>query len=208
MLIFIDDSGDAGFKLDKGSSRFFVISAVIFDDNLEAEKTAVAIKQFRRDAGFSDRVEFKFNKSRRKIREGFLETVSVFNFRIRSLIIDKSLILSEELRNNRESFYSYAIKMLLKYSNATISEASIKIDGSGDRIFRRTFLSYLRKHLNTKEAKIIKKCKLVNSKNNVLIQLADMVAGSMRRSYDEEKTDNGVYKNIIEKHIEDEWKFK
>ena len=208
MLIFIDDSGDAGFKLDKGSSKFFVISAVIFDDNLEAEKTAVAIKQFRRDAGFSDEVEFKFNKSRRKIREGFLETVSTFNFRIRNLIIDKSLIRSEELRNNRESFYSYAIKMLLKYSNKTISEASIKIDGSGDRIFRRTFLSYLRKQLNTKEAKIIKKCKLVNSKNNVLIQLADMVAGTVRRSYDKEKTDHNVYKNIIEKHIEDEWKFK
>ena len=27
--------------MDKGSSHFFVISAVLFDDNLEAEKTAV-----------------------------------------------------------------------------------------------------------------------------------------------------------------------
>jgi hypothetical protein len=98
--------------------------------------------------------------------------------------------------------------MLLKYSNKTISEASIKIDGSGDRIFRKTFLSYLRKQLNTGEAKIIKKCKLVNSKNNVLIQLADMVAGGARRFYDKEKTDHDVYKNIIKKHIEDEWKFK
>ncbi|TSC88726.1 MAG: hypothetical protein G01um10145_752 [Microgenomates group bacterium Gr01-1014_5] len=26
MLVFIDDSGDAGFKLEKGSSRFFVIA--------------------------------------------------------------------------------------------------------------------------------------------------------------------------------------
>lgn len=32
MLVFIDDSGDPGFKLDKGSSRFFVICSVIFDD--------------------------------------------------------------------------------------------------------------------------------------------------------------------------------
>jgi hypothetical protein len=40
MLVFIDDSGCAGFKFDKGSSRFFVISAVIFDDNLEAEKNS------------------------------------------------------------------------------------------------------------------------------------------------------------------------
>jgi hypothetical protein len=60
MLVFIDDSGDAGFKLGRGSSDFFVISAMIFYDNLEAEKMAVAIKELRRDLGFSDRVEFKY----------------------------------------------------------------------------------------------------------------------------------------------------
>ncbi len=43
MLIFIDDSGDTGIKFDRGSSRFFVISLLIFDDNLEAEKMSVAI---------------------------------------------------------------------------------------------------------------------------------------------------------------------
>ena len=47
MLVFIDDSGDPGFKLAKGSSAIFVISCVIFDDELEAEKTSVAIKEVR-----------------------------------------------------------------------------------------------------------------------------------------------------------------
>ena len=40
MLVFVDDSGDPGFKIGKGSSPVFVISCVIFDDDLEAEKTA------------------------------------------------------------------------------------------------------------------------------------------------------------------------
>jgi len=72
MLVFIDDSGDAGFKLDKGSSSFFVISAVIFDDELEAEKTAIAIKELRRELGFSDQTEFKFNGCRKEVRLKFL----------------------------------------------------------------------------------------------------------------------------------------
>lgn len=208
MLVFIDDSGDAGFKLGKGSSEFFVISAVIFDDNLEVEKTAVAIKQFRRELGFSDRVEFKFNGSRREIRKKFLDTVNKFDFRIRSLVIDKKIIRSAELKNNKYSFYGYAIKTLLKYSNNSILEASIKIDGSGDRAFRKTFLTYLRKELNSAHVKIVKNCKLVDSRSNMLVQLADMVAGSVRRSYDESKKDHQEYKNIIKKHIEDEWKFR
>lgn len=44
MLIFIDDSGDPGFKLHKGSSNIFIIALVIFDDDLEAEKTSLSIK--------------------------------------------------------------------------------------------------------------------------------------------------------------------
>lgn len=54
MLVFIDDSGDPGFKINRGSSRYFVIALVIFKDELEAEKTAVAIKELRRSFKFPD----------------------------------------------------------------------------------------------------------------------------------------------------------
>lgn len=89
MLVFVDDSGDPGFKLDKGSSKAFVIACVIFDDELEAEKTAVAIKEFRRKVKFPDTMEFKFNKSRKKIREGFLTEVSKYKFRVRAIVMQK-----------------------------------------------------------------------------------------------------------------------
>lgn len=209
MLVFIDDSGDPGFKhIGEGSSRYFVISAILFSDELEAEKVAVAIKELRRDLGFSDRVEFKFNGSRRDVREQFLRTIHPFSFRVRSIVVDKTVIRSEELRNDKNSFYSYVIKMLLKHSNDTVLDAKIRIDGSGDRIFRKNFLTYLRKQLNSRQKRIIGNCKLVDSKENVLVQMADMIAGSVRRSYHMEYTDREVYKGIIKKHIDDEWKFQ
>ncbi|MFH1889993.1 MAG: DUF3800 domain-containing protein [Candidatus Kuenenbacteria bacterium] len=208
MLVFIDDSGDPGFKLDKGSTKFFVISVIIFDDELEAEKTAIAIKELRRFLKFPDDMEFKFNKSSKIVREKFLRTINPFCFKIRSLIIDKGLIRSDELKRNKNSFYSYAIKTALKHSNNSILNAKIKIDGNGDRTFRKNFLSYLRRQLNSKEKRIIKNCKLVSSRGNVLIQMADMIAGSARRSCDKSKTDARIYKNIIKRHIDDEWSFK
>ncbi len=106
MLVFIDDSGDPGFKLDKGSSHFFVISAVLFDDNLEAEKTAVAIKELRRELKFGDDVEFKFNKSKRLVREKFLSAVNSYSFKIRCIVIEKEIIYSDELRRNKKRFYA------------------------------------------------------------------------------------------------------
>ncbi len=209
MLVFIDDSGDPGFKkIGKGSTSHFIIAMVIFDDELEAEKTAVAIKDLKRKIGFNENTEFRFFKTQRKYRIKFLKTINKFDFRVRCLIVNKSNIRSSELRNNKNSFYAYFIKEVLKNSNNTILNAKIRIDGGGDRIFRRNFFTYIRRELNTSEKKIMQNCKMVNSKSNVLIQLADMIAGSINRAKNKEKQDGKLYISIIKKHIEDVWNFK
>jgi len=43
---------------------------------------------------------------------------------------------------------------------------------------------------------------------NKTLAMADMIAGSVRISYDDNKKDAKIYKNIIKKHIEDEWLFE
>lgn len=169
MLVFIDDSGDPGFKLEKGSSLIFVICCVIFDDELEAEKTALAIKELRRKLKFPDDVEFKFNKSSKTTRLKFLEAINSFKFKARCLVVQKKIIRSDELRKSKNSFYSYAIKLLLKHNGGSILNAKIRIDGSGDRVFRRNFISYLRKQLNSDQERIMDDCKLIDSRQNVLI---------------------------------------
>jgi hypothetical protein len=208
MIVFIDDSGDPGFKIDKGSSKAFVICCVIFDDELEAEKTAIAIKEYRREIGKSDKYEFKFNKSSRQIREGFLRAVRNQKFRFRAIVMEKKAIQSPELKNKKESFYNYTVKLVLKHSFGTIKNAKVKIDGSGDREFVKNLVTYLRKNLNNKRSSIISDIKIKNSKNNVLIQLADMIAGSVNRSTQTDKTDCKTYLNIIKKRKEDIWYFK
>lgn len=208
MLVFIDDSGDAGFKLDRGSSRFFVIACVIFEDDLEVLKTAVAIKELRRKLKLADYREFKFNNSTKKIRKEFIETVNQFKFIVRCIVVDKALITSYELKSKIEAFYSYTIKLVLKHNDGSILNAKIRIDGSGSREFRKNFVTYLRKELNDQERIVMKNCKLVDSKSNDLIQMVDMIAGSIRRSYEDDKTDSQIYKQIFSKHIKDEWKFK
>jgi hypothetical protein len=35
-----------------------------------------------------------------------------------------------------------------------------------------------------------------------------MIAGSIRLSYEGKGSDKEVYKNLVKKHLEDEWKFK
>src|SRR3989338_1319644 len=138
MLVFIDDSGDPGFKIDKGSSEYFIIACVVFHDDLEALKVKVAIKELKRELKFPDELEFKFSKSSSATKEAFLHKINKYNFTVRAIVINKQLIKSDELKNNKNSFYSYIIKLVLEHSDNCILDAKIRIDGSGDRIFRKS----------------------------------------------------------------------
>ncbi|MBI2120831.1 MAG: hypothetical protein HYT94_04375 [Parcubacteria group bacterium] len=45
-------------------------------------------------------------------------------------------------------------------------------------------------------------------KQEIFKELADMVVGSVRRSYDTERSDHKIYKHIVRRHIDDEWLFQ
>jgi len=207
LIIFIDDSGDPGFKIGKGSSEVFVIALVIFDDPLDAEETALKIKRLKRSLGLHEKHEFRFNKCSREFRCKFLSTVADCGFRVRAIVMPKKNIYGVELRRSRESFYNYAIKTVLKYHGGTIADAKVRLDGHGDRGFKQAMTGYLRRELNNPGMKVFRDLKIVDSHTNVLIQLADMVAGAIHRSYYSDKTDKDLYRNIIAGKIEDEWKF-
>lgn len=210
MLVFIDDSGDPGFKVGRGSTRVFVVALVIFDDDLDAEETSLKIKRLRRQISKYDDFEFKFNKCSKEIRCKFLRRVAASKFRVRAIVVPKSKIYSPKLRDSNEYFYNHAIKLVLKHHGGTIKNAKIFLDGHGPKKQEQAFLSYLRREINPlfpEEDRVILKLKIVDSRKNPLIQLADMVAGAIYRSYNSEKNDSQLYRRIIRKRLDDVWDF-
>lgn len=208
MIIFIDESGDPGFKTKKGSSPHFVIAMLVFDDELDAEETAIKIKRFRQELGKTDKFEFKFNKCKKDFRTAFLQTISDCKFRIRAIVFDKESIYSSHLRHAKKDFYGFALRQVLEHNNDTIKNAKIRLDGSGEKVFRRQLTTYLRKCLNSQTRKIMKNLRFRNSRNDVLIQAVDMVAGSIRRYYDRNTNDWNIYRKITKSREEDIWEFK
>ena len=62
---------------------------------------------------------------------------------------------------------------------------------------------YLKKRINEERGPLtrIRKVEIQGSRNNNLIQMADMVAGAIARSYRKEKSDSMLYRGVI-KHRE------
>ena len=135
MLVLIDESGDPGFKIVRGSSAHFVVSMVIFSDFDCAERCSAAINKVRKDVAISG--EFKFNKCTDRVRDAFFVAIKDYDFRIRALVVDKETIYSDNLRRHTDLFYNFFIQKLLSQDGAVLKNAFVKIDGSGSREFRR-----------------------------------------------------------------------
>ncbi len=95
---------------------------------------------------------------------------------------------------------------VLKHSNS-IKNAKLKFDKRGEKALRNSLRVYLSRELDNKTKKVFKDLKFVDSKQNTLIQLADMVAGSIYSFYtDKDKAYLDKFKSS--KKIEDIWEFK
>lgn len=137
----------------------------------------------------------------------FLDEIKACKFRVRAIVADKSIIRSPELKGSKNKFYNYMIKEVLSKSDGVMKDARIRLDGHEDRAYKKAAATYFRQQVNLRGS-IIKDMKFVNSKSDSLIQLADMVAGSILRSTQKDKSDSADYLKAIRKRIEDIWYFK
>jgi len=206
MLVLIDESGDAAFKIAQGSTPVFVISMVVFEDFKVAEDASKAISELR--AHWRLKKEFRFSNCADHIKDAFFAAVAPFEFRVCALVVEKSAIYSVHLRENKEHFYNFFLQKLLGSTKIALKGAIVKLDGKGDKIYRKELGSYLRTQL---DHNAIKKFKFADSANDSLIQLADMVAGAIARSYrSEDRRAPGRWRAKLQGagRLTDVWEFK
>ncbi len=135
MLVFIDESGDPGFRLDRGASSVFIAAMVIFDTSEDAAATQMAIETSK--AREVHKPEFKFSKCSSDVRDLFFDAVRGCSFRVRAIVVRKDIIYSPKLKVDKDRFYEFFVKMMLSHDNGIMQDAKVIIDGSGDRAFRK-----------------------------------------------------------------------
>lgn len=203
MLVFIDESGDPGFKVQDGASPIFVAAMVIFDtpEDAAAAQTCILSSKARQD----HKGEFKFNKCSDDIRDKFCDSVENCVFSIRSIVVRKEIIYSPRLKADKDKFYEYFVKMMMAHDNGVLNNARIVIDGSGDREFRQRLNTALRRKIG---AGTIKDVRFKDSKSDVLIQLADMCAGAIARSYRIDRANAARWRRALAPRIQNVWEFR
>jgi len=202
VLVFIDESGDPGFRERDGSSPVFVVAMVIFETTEDAQRTQDAVRAFKERHGL--RGELKFNKTRNDLRDEFFRYIVNHPFIVRAIVVNKKVIYSPRLRSDKEIFYSYFVRSLMTYDADTLRNAKVIIDALGDRTFRRELAKYLKKYLPYK----VRQIGFSKSHADELLQLADMCAGAIARAHRNDRANNRRWLGMLRPRVADVWPFR
>lgn len=180
-----------------GTSKHFVVTAVIFEDEEEADSCERKIVQCRIALGLRPGFEFHFNSCSDSFRQAFLKTACSAGFFYYSLVLNKGALWSQGF-NDSDSLYKYTTSLVFENAKPLLRNASVIIDKCGDRQFREQLAKYLKRKMNEPGNTLIKKVKMEASHSNNLLQLADMVCGAVARSYKMGTTSEGwVFRKLI-----------
>jgi hypothetical protein len=192
MFVYLDESGDSGFKFDRGSTRYFVITLLLVDDQIPIQ---VAIEELRRELGFAPADEFKFSHSAEDVRFAFLRRLNRQRFSVRALVIDKTQMTQPHMRQ-RDTFYNFLVQLILRHDNGAIRDATLVLDESVKSKRRQDQLAaYLRHTLNANpDSPRVRAIVHHTSHTDNLLQAADMVSGAIYARY---HRGNDAYLRII-----------
>lgn len=164
-LVFLDESGDPGFKFGAGSSIFFVVTLVLVPDGATAAALDHTIANLRLRLRTPKDYEFHFTDTCPAWREAFMKEINGFAFRYHSIVINKPALTGEGFLV-KESFYKFACRIVLQNAARELNNATVVLDGCGSREFQRQLRSYLRRAINDPQPPSvpIKKLKIQDSR--------------------------------------------
>ena len=194
MLLFMDESGDKGPVVAKGSSKLLAVTAVVFRSEDSARKCREAIASFREKIGGG---EFHFRENDNDRRIAFLEAVSVHELSYYAVVCRKERLDYRRWKNPSDLFHEIAGRVIDSVKES-LKKSRLFFDTLGGKTSDCALASYLKKRAGIVEGvpRICRAKSIRKSGNDNLIQLADMICGAIVYSFGT-KSDCERFRRII-----------
>ena len=200
MYAFIDESGAFGFDFDKpGCSQYFIICAVIVKESelpiLEARVEEVRAKYFQTGEMKSSKVG-KNNQRRKRI----LDDLKDLPYKFYAFVCDKKKIGENSGLHYKKSFYKFLNNLVYEELSIVFQRLTIVADGVGGNDYQQSFSQYMTKKVRATDLFGKGYRNIEDSKEQVLIQLADFISGSLSFNYEPSKITQAEgynYKSIL-----------
>ncbi|HIX05731.1 MAG TPA: DUF3800 domain-containing protein [Candidatus Fournierella pullicola] len=189
---YIDEYGSFGFDFSStGASKYYILCAVIVE-NKDIDKLHSAVAEVKKNNGF-DKAELKSSKigNDYKRRNRILSQLLMINFRVILFIADKqAFIQGSPLTEYKKSFIKFLHQRLYNLLYHVYPKLKIIEDEIGTTEFQASFREYVQN--NRPQMNLLNEYDFdyVDSKDELLVQLADMIGGSIGHSLNDGSAPN------------------
>ncbi len=199
MILAIDESGDAGKKFWRGSSRWFLVAAVVVDGDIAHDQVSRAIQNFYKQHNLQEELHFAHNTD--EIHNAFLHTMQSQSFSFVCVAVNKTALLRKKpwLFRSRLSLYNYSFGQLFIRLRPQLDHPIVLIDRNGGRWFTKAINKYLYHNFGNRhkgDQHAIAHIYTEDSVSQPLIQLADYIAGAANH-FVQQYTDAHLYSEYL-----------
>ncbi|MFH1801919.1 MAG: DUF3800 domain-containing protein [archaeon] len=180
--IFLDESGELGFK-KKASSKFFTLTLLVCGARAETELQRV-IKKIRQKIlkkKLKQSPEIKWNNSSEAIRKRVFGKLSNIDFEVFTIVLDKSKVF-EYLKEKKHKLYNYLSQLIIAECSLSDNIELIVDKSKTKRSLRDDFDNYIR--LNIKSKCLNLNIKHEDSRSNGGLQVLDFISGAIFTKYE------------------------
>lgn len=199
IIAFADESGNNSFEFSTQGTHFIVASVILKKERLEATEALVEdIRKRYFQTGEIKSSKVGDNYSRRlKI----LQELMTADFSVYAVVVNKRQLVGEGFKY-KPSFYKFLNGLVYKELFKTFPELDLVVDEHGSNDFMRQFKEYVER---THKPNLFSGSdfQFSGSATSVLIQLADFIAGTLGRCFDEMRKapDSEQFLNILKPKI-------
>lgn len=174
--IFVDESGDTGLPRDDEPSIYTIAAISIDQDRLKEYKkhSEKIVKTFAGPGELKSSSIGNNQNRRRKV----LKAIAKASFPFYCLVIDKQRIWRDSGLRFKPVFYKFLHRMFYTRIKKSLINMNIISDPFGHTDFMTGFINYMRAKSNLFES-----IKFISSSEEDLLQITDVIAGSIRRVY-------------------------
>jgi hypothetical protein len=194
---FVDEFGAFGLDFDKiGCSSHFIITAIIVDAN-DLQLVADGVEAVRKRYFQTGEIKSSKVGSNHKRRILILEELKKLPFHIFAFVCDKRKIYENSGLRFKKPFYKFLNNLVYQELRVSYSNLTITADEFGPNDYLQSFATYVRSKEVPLDLFDNSLFSFKNSKNSVIIQLADLVSGSLAYNYDVRKKAEGEDYNYV-----------
>lgn len=182
---YIDESGNHDLATEKdGASKYFFILAVVVEQEKVSALTA-AVEAIKLE--FFGPGEMKSSRVAEERRIRILKALSPLDFRFYAVAVDKARLHRDSGLAYKQSFIKFTNGRLYNALFQHLPELTVYADGHGGSEFIQSFKRYIETN-HAPDLFSRPQIEIVDSKSQILVQLADFLVGTAAKVYEDKVT--------------------